>query len=267
MKMSSFITKRKPKAVIHFKIDDIEEKDRTFTLKDINPAKLDKKYNMKDVKKIIETDLIEIDMFKEPKKSFGKPAQKKSDISKLQTELENLGISESKPKTYETIVVNNNTFKLKAYSCFKDEHSNGEVPKFTDIKCWWCRSGISTNIRPLGMPIKYNKENNFFDTEGIFCSFNCMCSYLHENTNVSQYKDSNSLIYFMYKCIFNEYPYKMNIRKAPSWKLLKDYGGSLSIEEFRTMFNTVNIHTQNIEFGENKPTSLMRPVKLVYLDN
>jgi len=263
--MSSFITKRKPKTIIHFKIDDLDEKDSSFTLKDINPAKLDKNYNMKDVKKNMENELIDIDSINK-KVVFGKKTQKKSDISKLQTELENLGISDTKSKTYETIVTNNNTFKLKAYTCFKEEHANGEVPKFTNIKCWWCRSCIPSTIQPLGMPIKYTKEHNFFDTEGMFCSFNCMCSYLHENTNVSQYKDSGSLIYFMYKCIFNEYPYKMNIRKAPSWKLLKDYGGNLTIEEFRSMFNTVNIHTQNIEFGDNKPTGIMRPVKLVYLD-
>jgi len=263
--MSSFITKRKPKTIIHFKIDDLDERDSSFTLKDINPAKLDKNYNMKDVKKIMENELIDIDTVTK-KVAFGKKIQKKSDISKLQTELENLGISDNKSKTYETIVTNNNTFKLKAYTCFKEEHANGEIPKFTNIKCWWCRSCVPSNIQPLGMPIKYTKEHSFFDTEGMFCSFNCMCSYLHENTNVSQYKDSGSLIYFMYKCIFNEYPYKMNIRKAPSWKLLKDYGGNLSIEEFRSMFNTVNIHTQNIEFGEGKPTGIMRPVKLVYLD-
>ena len=265
--MSSFITKRKTKTIINFKVDDLEERDSSFILKDINPANLDKKYNMKDVKKIIDSELIDIDSFKDTKKvAFGKKTKNKSDITKLQTELENLGISDSKTKTYETIVTNNNTFKLKAYTCFKDEHLNCEIPKFTSIKCWWCRSSISTNIHPLGMPIKYNKEQNFFDTEGMFCSFNCMCSYLHENTNMSQYKDSGSLIYFMYKCIFNEYPYKMNIRKAPSWKLLKEYGGNLTIEEFRSMFNTVNIHTQNIEFGENKPNGIMRPVKLVYLD-
>ena len=265
--MSSFITKRKTKTIINFKVDDLDERDSSFILKDVNPANLDKKYNMKDVKKIIESELIDIDSLKDSKKVvFGKKPKNKSDISKLQTELENLGISDSKTKTYETIVTNNNTFKLKAYTCFKDEHLNCEIPKFTSIKCWWCRSSIPTSIHPLGMPIKYNKEDNFFDTEGMFCSFNCMCSYLHENTNMSQYKDSGSLIYFMYKCIFNEYPYKMNIRKAPSWKLLKDYGGNLTIEEFRSMFNTVNIHTQNIEFGENKPNGIMRPVKIVYLD-
>ena len=53
--MSSFITKRKPKTIINFKVDDLEERDSSFVLKDINPAQLDKKYNMKDIKKIMET--------------------------------------------------------------------------------------------------------------------------------------------------------------------------------------------------------------------
>jgi hypothetical protein len=267
--MSSFITKRKVKTVINFKVDDLEEKDSTFTLKNINPAQLDKKYNMKDLKKIIDKELVDIDTSKEIKFNEPKKNNKKSDIAKLTSELESLGISDNKPKTYETIVTSSTNIKIKAYTCFKEEHEKCEVPKFTNIKCWWCRSCIPKTIHPLGMPIRYNKEGDFFDTEGIFCSFNCMCSYLHENTNVSQYKDSGSLIYFMYKLIFNEYPYKMNIRKAPSWKLLKEYGGHLSIEDFRSMFNTVNIHTQNIEYGKELPKGdlPLRPVKLMYLDS
>jgi len=60
----------------------------------------------------------------------------------------------------------------------------------------------------------------------------------------------------------------MNIRKALSWKLLKQYGGKLSIEDFREMFNTVNTLTENIEYNSNKPTGKLplNPVKITYLD-
>ena len=95
-----------------------------------------------------------------------------------------------------------------------------------------------------------------------------MCSYLHENSNSIAYKDSGTLMYLMYKTIFGEYPLKMNIRKALSWKLLKQYGGSLSIEDFREMFNVVNTLTENIEYNSNKPTGKLplNPVKITYLD-
>jgi hypothetical protein len=95
-----------------------------------------------------------------------------------------------------------------------------------------------------------------------------MCSYLHDNLNNNLYKDSGTLLYLMYKSIFGEFPIKMNLKKAPSWKLLKSYGGSLSIEEFREMFNTVSNLTQNIEFSNSSPQGKLpiKPVKLTYLE-
>jgi hypothetical protein len=101
--MTQFI-KRKTKATIKFKIDDLDEKDTTIKLSNINPAQLDKKYIMKEVKEIIQTDLITV---QKPKKTV----TKKSDIDKLQTDLENLGISDNKTKNYETIVSNNMKIK------------------------------------------------------------------------------------------------------------------------------------------------------------
>jgi hypothetical protein len=253
--MSKFITKKK-KVVVKFKIDDIEEKDASFTLKNINQAELDKKYNMKEVKKSLEDNLIE-DVFEtkfvDEKK---RKVTKKSDVSKLQTELESLGISDAKPKGYETMVCNN--VKLKSYVCFK----TGELTN--DLKCWWCRHSTPLEFQPLGVPLKYS--NGIFDTEGVVCSFNCMFAYIHENNNNILYKDSEGLGYLLYKSIFKEFPYKMSINRAPTWKLLKEYGGSLTIEEFRKMFNTVSKLTQNIEYNTQQLNKLIRPSKLVYLE-
>jgi hypothetical protein len=259
--MTQFI-KRKSKAVIKFKLDDLDKDETTIKLNSINPALLDKKYNMKEVKNIMEKDLVEFSQNADTNKK--KKVYKKSDIDKLQTDLENLGISDNKSKNYDTIVSNN--MKIKAYSCFKEEFSKCEVPSTTSIFCWWCRHSVPKEFHPLGLPIRYTKD--YFDTEGIFCSFNCMCSYLHDNLNNNLYKDSSSLIYLMYKSIFGEFPIKMNLKKAPSWKLLKQYGGPLSIEEFRDMFNTVNNLTQNIEFNNSSPTGKLpiKPVKLTYLE-
>lgn len=255
--MTQFI-KRKSKAVIKFKIDDLDEKETTIKLNDINPAHLDKKYIMKEVKEIIQTNLVT------PPQKPKKTVPKKSDLDKLQTDLENLGISDNKSKNYETIVSNN--MKIKAYTCFKGEYENAELPSSTHIHCWWDRHSIPSHIHPLGLPIRY--KNGYFDTEGIFCSFNCMSSYLHDNCSNVIYKDSGALIYLLYKTLFKEYPVKMNIRKALSWKLLKQYGGNLSIEEFRDMFNIVNSLTENIEYNGKIPTGKLplNPVKLTYLD-
>jgi len=63
----------------------------------------------------------------------------------------------------------------------------------------------------------------------------------------------------MYIDLFNRPPIK--ITAAPSWKLLKEYGGHFSIEQFRKSFNTIeysykdffrNIKSIAHVFEENK---------------
>ena len=80
--MTQFI-KRKSKAVIKFKIEELDTNETTIKLNNINPALLDKKYNMKEVKNIMEKDLVEFSSQDTQKK---KKVYKKSDIDKLQTE-------------------------------------------------------------------------------------------------------------------------------------------------------------------------------------
>lgn len=88
------------------------------------------------------------------------------------------------------------------------------------------------------------KIREYFDGEGIFCSFNCMLSYYLENQSKNvRYKDTPTLINLLYYYIFGKYPEK--ISKASSWKMLKDFGGDLSIEEFRKNFNNITYKDMN----------------------
>jgi hypothetical protein len=92
----------------------------------------------------------------------------------------------------------------------------------------------NSNINKLEMII-----NEYYEGEGIFCSFNCMISYLKEvQSHNIKYKNSSMLILKMYKDIFGFYPNEM-ILEAPNWKILKEYGGDFSIEEFRKCFQVV----------------------------
>jgi hypothetical protein len=81
---------------------------------------------------------------------------------------------------------------------------------------------------------------NFFETDGIFCSFNCMISYIEENSYNPIYQNSNHLIYLMYKHIFGNYPNQPFIR-SPSWKLRKEYGGPLTDEDYEKYIQTIPI--------------------------
>ena len=72
---------------------------------------------------------------------------------------------------------------------------------------------------------------NFFETDGNFCSFNCIISFIEENGNNPLYQNSYNYLYLMYKQIFGEYPSQPFIR-SPSWKLRKEYGGPLNDDDY-----------------------------------
>lgn len=144
--------------------------------------------------------------------------------------------------------------------------------------CFWDKNVIPPNIKPIGCPInfipskgvkKYYSElskdeytireeiteqrqhelalrkenkitidnNNFYETDGIFCSFNCVMAYINENKNKSIYNLSHTLLLHMYKDLNDEHV--DHIVSAPHWRLLKSYGGHLTIEEFRESFNKI----------------------------
>lgn len=84
----------------------------------------------------------------------------------------------------------------------------------------------------------------FFETEGVFCSFNCIVSYLEENRQNPLYQNSYNLIYFMYKIIFGEFP-QFTFIKSPSWKLRKEYGGPLSDDDYEKYIQNIPIIDTN----------------------
>lgn len=150
------------------------------------------------------------------------------------------------------------------------------LPEKTDINCFWCRHSFKT--RPIGCPIKFVNscveksyishitkdkyymkenltktklkklksdtseieiipiENDYFLTDGIFCSFNCILAFIKDNNHNIFYRESFSLLHCLYESFVNK---KMKITPAPNWRLLKQYGGNLTIDEFRNSFNIV----------------------------
>ena len=134
-----------------------------------------------------------------------------------------------------------------------DKTSNNYLDKHTDIKCWWDRHKFKTS--PLGCPLEYSK--NIFFTEGIFCSFPCIYAYIHSMKDI-EYTDSIILLNLMIKLYFNK---NIQIKEAPSWKLLKEYGGHLSIEEFRQSFSNINFYEC---INKNIP---MLDVSTIFIEN
>jgi hypothetical protein len=77
---------------------------------------------------------------------------------------------------------------------------------------------------------------SYYITDGNFCSLNCMAKFINENSNNPLYKKSKMLMYKMKKELFDNVS---EIIPAPDWKELKEYGGEMTIEDFRKSFDSV----------------------------
>ena len=279
-------------------IDDIKSMiDTSFVLKDINPPKLDRDFNMRDLYN-----------YNFRNKSISKN-ETPNDLENVRTNLINLGISDKVKEPTITFIEKNNAVGM--YTSFNDTYGNINrifLNKNLNYKCWHCKNNIPNDWIPISLPLKYyqsyiesyiidnrninqvkkleytlkekipinnlDKENIFydikyltskeredyeknpktdksklvkkeyFDGEGIFCSFNCMLSFQHENNSKNvKYKDTAALIYLLYFYIFDKYP--DNIIKASNWKMLKEFGGDQTIEEFRKNFSIVSFSDLN----------------------
>ena len=95
-------------------------------------------------------------------------------------------------------------------------------------RCWWCR--YNYDLISVELPEHY--FNKMFYSIGNFCSYNCCMAY-NIDINDENVSKRNSLLYLLYK---QTYKNDIVIKPAPSWKILKDNGGSITIDEFRENF-------------------------------
>lgn len=107
----------------------------------------------------------------------------------------------------------------------EDSKVSSENLEYNNVKCWYCRNYFKGP--PVRLPENYFKGK--FICTGNFCSYNCAMSY---NIDLNDEKTSlrNSLINLLFQKTYNK---NELIKPAPSWKVLKEYGGILTIEQFR----------------------------------
>ena len=133
----------------------------------------------------------------------------------------------------------------------------GALPMSTSKKCHNCHHGFKT--APLGLPLKYivpktredidrvkekframniNSDSlEYFETEGYYCSFPCVKNMILEKKDV-KYKNSLTLLHLLYYKLFGV---MTSIPRSPSYKLLNEYGGHMSIDEFRGSFGALEL--------------------------
>ncbi len=115
----------------------------------------------------------------------------------------------------------------KDYYTIKEEISNTKFENvYNDLL------GDNTNENVSIQLIK----NDYYETDGIFCSFNCCLAWIKDNSHNNLYTNSVFLLHQMYYSYFD---IQHQIHPAPHWRMLKDYGGHLSIDDYRSSFNKV----------------------------
>ena len=223
-----------------------------FVLKNINPAQLDRQYILKDIQEYNMEQL-----------SHQVHTQDFVGTTSIDT-----GISKLRSKPFQTIVINEDShirlfLSPAVQSDTRSEEEKSNINAYKKCLCWNCRHTIPHDWHPLGIPIKMLPQAPIpsFECEGVFCSFNCIVSYLNEHHDY-RYKDSSMLLLMMYRKIFAKSTISKAFHKitsilpAPSWKLLKEYGGHMTIEEYRKSLQQVDykslqqlLRTQDIKLN------------------
>lgn len=140
-----------------------------------------------------------------------------------------------------------NNFDWMPLGCpLKYNSSQLEKTYYSDITKdnYTIKENISCNKRDLLQNKIQNGKNTikifereYYETDGIFCSFNCCLAFIIENKHNSLYKHSKNLLKKIYFDVFGALP--VNLLPSPSWRLLKEYGGNQTITEFRKKLNKV----------------------------
>ena len=107
------------------------------------------------------------------------------------------------------------------------------------------KENITTN-RKNELLNEENKENtqitlrneDYYETFGIFCSFNCCQAWINDNKHDRMYDMSTMLLAKIYNTIMNTKT--IVISPAPHWLNLMEYGGNLTIEKFRDSFYKID---------------------------
>ena len=99
--------------------------------------------------------------------------------------------------------------------------------------CFWCTYDFDNE--PIYIPTSFNNNTNSYNCYGCFCSPECACSFLMNDSSI----DSSTKFerYYLLNNIYGKiYNYKKNIKPAPSpHYLLKKFYGNLDIQEYRKL--------------------------------
>ena len=94
--------------------------------------------------------------------------------------------------------------------------------------CWWCCHPFEGT--PLSMPLRHDTRRNIFSTCGNYCSWSCMKTYAIETYGLTRGSIICGNMVMLRKAMYGKVA---RIKPAPKRQRLIEYGGDLTIEEFR----------------------------------
>lgn len=112
------------------------------------------------------------------------------------------------------------------YTCALDQWKTG-WPETSSLLCWHCCHSFET--KPVPFPCKYDDKSDTFHIAGNFCSWNCSKAFKRNADATHRGMDEHVFTLFYKRCTGTIKP----TISAPPKFLLKSFGGTLSIEEFR----------------------------------
>ena len=242
-----------------------------FTLKNINTDKVDMKYNITLMSNINHND--------QPTNT---------------TKLTELNIDH----TMDIISFLDESKRLYQCNISMIDFSSGKDVESFRYKCFWCKNNFNT--MSIGCPIKYissnaiksyysevSKDNyiikenitrikrqkyddnpdtniqlekkEFYLTDGIFCSFNCCKAFIKDNKHNTLYNKSDTLLSKLYTDI-TRVKNSVIINPAPHWRLLSEYGGNMTINQFRENFNKADYEYHGIY----RKQDLFKPIGMLF---
>jgi len=104
----------------------------------------------------------------------------------------------------------------------------------SNVHCWWCCHPFPGPS--LHYPYRYDERRKRFTTTGHFCSWGCVKSYAIDNGGAKAGEIQSFLSLMRKQSNGNKYA---PISAAPKRVTLKMFGGTLSIEEFRSSLSNV----------------------------
>lgn len=136
-------------------------------------------------------------------------------------------------KETKTEVIDYYTLKGTMLVQFKDSSEVKQIPMTSDAACLWCCHTFEH--RPVVLPIRDTGEH--IEVMGNFCSPECAVAYLFDMRQDSHTRwEQLSLLYRIYGQVC-----KGRIHPAPARTVLKLFGGTLSIEDYRQLLQSQKV--------------------------